>query len=212
MEKSTPLWCEECRFVSFETGLGKPMLTLNDPNGFKNSTNVYSIHPELRMALPCQISTGKWKYVNPCLDFLGIPDQRTVYVKRQVRPRWTYVRRSSVTPDLVIVRFRYRTPYIFPGEIDVNEMYPHWRFVAVIIHGSLFENVFGILDKQFEISTKICIYKVLGCFCNLRGRVSGVVTNRAIWIPFMHFASLHRWTSGTCFRQKQAAVIYNAEL
>ena len=101
MEKSTPLWCEDCRFVSFEAGLGKPMLTLNDPNGFKNSTNVYSIHLELRMALPCQISTGKWKYVNPCLDFLGIPDQRTAYVKRQAQPRWTYVRRSSVTPDLV---------------------------------------------------------------------------------------------------------------
>ena len=67
----------------------------------KNNTNVYSIHLELRMALPCQISTGKWKYVNPCLDFLGIPDQRTAYVKRQARPRWTYVRRSSVTPDLV---------------------------------------------------------------------------------------------------------------
>ena len=101
MEKSTPLWCQDCRFVSFETGLGKPMLTLNDPNGLKNSTNVYSIHLELRMALPCQISTGKWKYVNPCLDFLGIPDQRTAYVKRQARPRWTYVRRSSVTLDLV---------------------------------------------------------------------------------------------------------------
>ena len=102
MEKNTPLWCEDCRFVSFETGLGKPILTLNDPSGFKNSTNVYSIHLELRMALPCQISTGKWKYVNPCLDFLGIPDQRTAYVKRQARPRWTYVRRSSVTPDLVM--------------------------------------------------------------------------------------------------------------
>ena len=101
MEKSTPLWCEDCRFICFETGLGKPMLTLNDPNGLKNTTNVYSIHLELRMALPCQISIGKWKYVNPCRDFLGIPDQRTVYVKRQARPRWTYVRRSSVTPDLV---------------------------------------------------------------------------------------------------------------
>ena len=101
MKKSTPLWCEDCRFVCFETGLGKPMLTLNDPNGLKNTTNLYSIHLELRMALPCQISTGKWKYVNPCLDFLGIPDQRTAYVKRQARPRWTYVRRSSVTPDLL---------------------------------------------------------------------------------------------------------------
>ena len=49
----------------------KPMLTLNDPNGLKNTTNVYFIHLELRMAFPSQISTGKWKYVNPCLDFLG---------------------------------------------------------------------------------------------------------------------------------------------
>ena len=101
MKKSPPLWCEDCRFVCFETGLGNPMLTLNDPNGFKTTTNVYSIHLELRMALPCQIGTGKWKYVNPCLDFLGSSDQRTAYVKRQARPRWTYVRRSSVTPDLV---------------------------------------------------------------------------------------------------------------
>ena len=86
MKKSTPLWCEDCRFVCCETGLGKPMLT-HDRNGFKNTTNVYSIHLELRMALPCQISTGKWKYVKPCLDFPGIPDQRTAYVKRQARPR-----------------------------------------------------------------------------------------------------------------------------
>ena len=50
---------------------GKPILTPNDPNGLKNTTSVYSIHLELRMALSCQISTGKWKYVNPCLDFLG---------------------------------------------------------------------------------------------------------------------------------------------
>ena len=102
MKKSTSLWCEDCRFVCFETGLGKPMLTLNDLNGLKNTTNVYSIHLELRKALPCQISTGKWKYGNPCLDFLGIPDQRTAYVKRQERPRWTYIRRSSVTPDLIM--------------------------------------------------------------------------------------------------------------
>ena len=87
-------------FVFFETGLEKPMLTLNVPNGFNNTTNVYSIHLELRMASPCQISTGKWKYVNPCLDFLGGPDQRTAYAKPQARPRWTCVRRSSVTPDL----------------------------------------------------------------------------------------------------------------
>ena len=68
--------------------------------GFKNTTDVYSIYLELRMASPYQISTGKWKYVNPCLDFLGISDQHTTYVKRQVRPGWTYVRRSSVIPDL----------------------------------------------------------------------------------------------------------------
>ena len=100
MKKRTPLWCEGCRFVCFETGLGKPMLTLNDPNRLKNTTNVYSIHLELRTALPCQINVGKWKYVNPCLDFLGISDQRAAYVKRRVRPGWTYVRRSNVTPDL----------------------------------------------------------------------------------------------------------------
>ena len=102
MKKSTPFWCEDCRFVCFETRLGKPILTLNDPKGFKNATNVYSIHLELRMALSCQISAGKWKYVNPCLDFLGISYQRTAYVKRQVRPGRTYVRWSSVTPDLLI--------------------------------------------------------------------------------------------------------------
>ena len=56
-------WCEDCRFVCFATGLGKPMLTLNDPNGLKNTTDVYSIHLELRMAFICQISAGKWKYV-----------------------------------------------------------------------------------------------------------------------------------------------------
>ena len=55
MKESTPLWCEVCRLVCFETVWGKPMLTLNDPNGLKNTTNVYSIHLKLRMALPCQI-------------------------------------------------------------------------------------------------------------------------------------------------------------
>ena len=99
--KGRRFWCEDCRFVCFQTGLGKLMLTLNDLIGFKNTTDVHSIHLELRMAFICQISSGKWKYVNPCLDFLGIPDQRTAYVKRQVRPGWTYVRRSSVTPDLI---------------------------------------------------------------------------------------------------------------
>ena len=74
------------------------MLTQNDPNGFKNNTNVYSIHLQLGMTLSCQMSTGKWKYVNPCLDFLGIPDQRNAgkcgpdgrtYVD-QVHPRPDY--------------------------------------------------------------------------------------------------------------------------
>ena len=83
--------------------------------------------------------------------------------KCYVNSRWgtVYCVWLNIYTLYVIVRFRYRTPYIFPGEIDVNEMYPHLRFVAVIIHGSLFENVFGILHKQFRISTKICIYKVV---------------------------------------------------
>ena len=143
MKKSTPLWCEDCRFVSFETGLEKPMLTLNDPNGLKNTTNVYSIHFELRMASPCQISTGKWKYVNPCLDFLGVPDQRTAYVKRQARPRWTYVRRSSVTPDLVMCwcfqvtrQYQNNFTYIFcafPVELPSHEC--HETSMTIDPHG-----------------------------------------------------------------------------
>ena len=122
MKKSPPLWCEDCRFVCFETGLGNPMLTLNDPNGFKTTTNVYSIHLELRMALPCQIGTGKWKYVNPCLDFLGSPDQRTAYVKRQARPRWTYVRRSSVTPDLFMRHMINQCFIFFQGLVQLKKM------------------------------------------------------------------------------------------
>ena len=93
--------CEGCWFVCFETWLGKPMLTLNG-NGLKNTANVYSNHLELRIALPCQISAGMWKYVNPWLDFLGIPDQRRAYVKRQAWPRWMPVRRSSVTPTWLV--------------------------------------------------------------------------------------------------------------
>ena len=42
--KGRHFWCEDCRFVCFETVLGKTMLTLNDPNGFKYTTDVYSIH------------------------------------------------------------------------------------------------------------------------------------------------------------------------
>ena len=66
-KKSKTLWYADCRVVCIETGLGKPMLTLKDPNGLKNTTNIYSIHLALRKALPCQINTGKRKYVNPCL-------------------------------------------------------------------------------------------------------------------------------------------------
>ena len=51
------------------------------PEWLKKIPQIF-IHLELRMALPCQISAGKWKYANPCLDFLGILDQRTAYVKR----------------------------------------------------------------------------------------------------------------------------------
>ena len=94
-------------------GLGKPILTLNDPNGLKNTTNVYSIHLELQMALSCQISTGKWKYVNRSLDFLSIPDQCTVCVKRLVRPGWTYIRRLSVTPDLISLLFLASTKQLY---------------------------------------------------------------------------------------------------
>ena len=85
----------------FWNGTGEAHADPERPEWFQKYDKCFSIHLELRMALPCEISTGKWKYVNPCLDFLGIPDQRTVYVKRQARPRWTYVRRSSVTPDLL---------------------------------------------------------------------------------------------------------------
>ena len=67
----------------FEMGLGKPTLTLYEPGGFKNTRYINSVDIELRIAFSCQISTGKWKCVNPCLDFLGIPDQRTAYLKRR---------------------------------------------------------------------------------------------------------------------------------
>ena len=141
MKKHTPLWCEGCRFVCFETGLGKPMLTLNNPNRLKNTTNAYSIHLELRMALPCQISTGKWKYVNPGLDFLGIPDQRTAYVKRQVRPGWTYVRRSSVTPDL-ITYFRTR---LAPGpRLNIKTAVPRYGILMLKIRRSQDHPIFNM--------------------------------------------------------------------
>ena len=157
MKKSTPLWCEDCRFVCFETGLGKPMLTLNDPNGFKNTTNVYSIHLELRMALPCQISTGKWKYVNLCLDFLGIPDQRTAYVKRQARPRWTYVRRSSVTPDLII--------WTHDGLSSIGSLETNFSEIWIKIHQFSYKKIyfnlrFAILNELYtNFHTRQMIWK-----------------------------------------------------
>ena len=162
MEKSTPLWCEDCRFVSFETGLGKPMLTLNDPNGFKNSTNVYSIHLELRMALPCQISTGKWKYVSPCLDFLGIPDQRTAYVKRQAQPRWTYVRRSSVTPDLITPRNERFCNFCSLDQVDDENHF----LMACKFHSaerqSLLEVIIPILKLDRESDTTELFLSIMG--------------------------------------------------
>ena len=78
---------------------------MNNPNGFKITINVYSIHLELRMALiPFQLSAGKSKYVNPCQDFLIIPDQCMVYVKRQVRSRWMDV---LLCPELVCITVKW---------------------------------------------------------------------------------------------------------
>ena len=111
----------------------------------KNTTDVYSIHLELRMAFICQISVGKWKYVNPCLGFLGIPDQRTAYVKRQVRSGWTHVRRSSVTPDLLILAVRVllekeaRDDISFRGEVANTSFYfvsGFWISQIVVSHNT----------------------------------------------------------------------------
>ena len=113
--KGRHFWCEDCRFVCFETGLGKPMLTLNGPNGLKKIPEMYILSISNCEWHSSVKSVGKWKYVNPCLDFLGIPDQRTAYVKRQVRPGWTYVRRSSVTPDLRKIP-RWPGPPLILGE------------------------------------------------------------------------------------------------
>ena len=99
-EKHTTLMRGLCIRL-FWNGIGEAHTDPEWPEWFENTTNVYSIYLELQMALPCQISAGKWKYANPYQDFLGMPDQRTAYVKRQVRRGRTYVRRSSVTPDLV---------------------------------------------------------------------------------------------------------------
>ena len=61
----------------------------------------YPYHP--RMALPCQISTGK--YVNPCLDSLGIPDQRTAYANGKCDPDGrTYVDQMSPPTWLRMLR------------------------------------------------------------------------------------------------------------
>ena len=66
----------------FWNGIGEAHADPEWPESLKNTTNVYSIHLQLWMALPCQTNARKWKYVNPCQDFLGIPDQSTAYVKR----------------------------------------------------------------------------------------------------------------------------------
>ena len=84
----------------FWNGIGEAHADPQWPVWFKKYHKCLFYPSRTANGIALSISTGKWKYVNPCLDFLGIPDQRTAYVKRQARPRWTYVRRSSVTPDL----------------------------------------------------------------------------------------------------------------
>ena len=42
-----------------------------------NTENVSIWWRHYGIALSCQITAGEWKYVDPCLDFPGIPDHRT---------------------------------------------------------------------------------------------------------------------------------------
>ena len=98
MKKSTPLWCEDCRYVCFDTGLSKPMLTLNDSNCFKIPQLCILSISNCEWHCPVTSASECAKYVNPCLNFLGIPDERTVYPRLQARSRWTSIRRSSITP------------------------------------------------------------------------------------------------------------------
>ena len=64
----------------FWNGIGEAH---TDPDVFNNTTHISLKDPWLWLAFPCQINAGKWKYVNPCVDFLGITDQRTAYLKRR---------------------------------------------------------------------------------------------------------------------------------
>ena len=204
MKKSTSLWCEDCRFVCFETGLGlgKPMLTLNDPNGFKNTTNVYSIHLELRMALPCQISPGKWKYVNPCLDFFGIADQCTAYVKRQARPRWTYVRRSSVTPDLVIwlketmccIRITWclghhdiRIPVNHHGETQYLDSSVH--LIPVCLRQQCIALI--SLQKSFHLAQSVTVINFLANPCDVATNQRNKIPTRIVYLAVLRLQFFH---------------------
>ena len=97
--KGRHFWCEGCRFGCFETGLGEVHADPESPERFQKYHNCLFYPPRTAndIHLPNQRRKVK-RYVNPCLDFLGIPDQRTAYAKRQVRPGWTYVRRSMSPP------------------------------------------------------------------------------------------------------------------
>ena len=64
----------------FWNGIGKSQADPEWPKWSKNTTHVYSMHFELQMAFPCQISAGKWKYFDSRLDFLGVkPDLLNVF-------------------------------------------------------------------------------------------------------------------------------------
>ena len=67
-------------------------------------------------------SASESENVNPCLDFLGIPDRRTAYVKRQLRLWWTQV--DQVSPP---------TWSPWTNEISATYMWlfckrAHWEF------------------------------------------------------------------------------------
>ena len=85
----------------FWNGIGEAHADLEWPEWFQKYHKCLFYPSRTANGIALSNQHRKVKYVNPCLDFLGIPDQRPAYVKRQARPRWTYVRRSSVTPDLV---------------------------------------------------------------------------------------------------------------
>ena len=92
----------------------------------------------------------KVKYVNPCLEFLGIPDQRTAYVKWQARPRLTYVRRSSVTPDLIIAS-------LWKGPVNRNSS-PQKKYISEWRQGIWINLPFQIKLQEFIPSIGKCIY------------------------------------------------------